>query len=142
MAWETSSVLDAADVSPEQVWSVAYADVAAWPRWNGALASAELDGAFAVGTRARLRFKTGLRLRFTIVELDPGRLFTDECRLPGGRMGHRHLVEPTTDGVRLENTIYIEGPASRLWSLVLGGPARRGMPGWQRDIVALARAAR
>ena len=139
MAWEASSTLEAAGVSPADVWSRAYADASAWPHWNDALASAELDGPFVVGAKVRIRFKTGLRLRFTLVEVEPERVFTDESRLPGARMGHRHLIEPSAGGARLTNTIYIAGPMAWLWSRVLGPQAKRGLPGWQRKVVEIAR---
>lgn len=139
MSWSTTSTLEASGITAGEVWEHAYADARAWPRWNDALASAELEGPFAVGSRARVRFRSGLRLRFTLVEVDLGRLFTDESRLPGARMGHRHALEPSGDGVRLVNTIYIEGPLSGLWGRVLGPQAARGLPGWQRQAVELAR---
>ena len=136
--WSTSSTFDAPGLSAAAVWSAAYADASAWPKWNDALATASLDEPFAVGAAARIRFRTGLRLRFTLVEVEEGRVFTDESRLPGARMGHRHELRPTDDGVRLVNTIYIRGPLARLWALVLGPQAKRGLPGWQRRAAALA----
>ena len=144
--WSTSSTHDAPGLSAGDVWARAYADASAWPAWNDALATASLDGPFAVGARARVRFRSGLRLRFTLVEVEPGRLFTDESRLPGARMGHRHALEPIGGGdgepagVRLVNEIYIRGPLARLWAPLLGPPARRGLPGWQRRAAALAAA--
>jgi hypothetical protein len=138
--WSTSSTFDAAGVTAAEVWSRAYADASAWPAWNDALVSAALDEPFVVGSRARVRFRTGLRLRFALVEVKPERVFTDESRLPGARMGHRHELEPTADGVRLTNTIYIDGPLARLWAPILGPQAKRGLPGWQRRAAELARA--
>lgn len=73
-----------------------------------------------------------------MVEFEDGRLFTDEARLPGARMGHRHLVEPTATGSRLTNTIYIEGPLAGLWRRVLGPAATRSLPDAQQSIAALA----
>jgi len=136
--WSTSSTYDALGVTASSVWSAAYADASAWPAWNDALAGAELLGPFAAGSRARVRFRTGLRLRFTLVEVEPERVFTDESRLPGARMGHRHELEPIGDGVRLVNTIYIHGPLARLWALVLGPQAKKGLAGWQRRAAELA----
>jgi hypothetical protein len=136
--WSTSSSIDAPGLSASAVWSAAYADASAWPAWNDALASAELLGPFAAGSRARARFRTGLRLRFTLVEVEPERVFTDESRLPGARMGHRHELEPMADGVRLTNTIYIRGPLARLWAPILGPQAKKGLPGWQRRAAELA----
>jgi hypothetical protein len=136
--WETSSTLEAS-VSPADVWSRAYADVDAWPRWNTEIKRATLDGPLALGAVARIVFRTGLRLRFRVVEYEEGRLFTDEARLPGARMGHRHLIEPLGPGrSRLVNTIYIEGPMAWLWRRVLGPAASRALPDAQRAVVALA----
>lgn len=136
--WSTSSSYDASGLTASALWSRAYADASAWPLWNDALASASLDEPFSVGSRARVRFRTGLRLRFTLTEVEPERLFTDESRLPGARMGHRHALEPIPNGVRLVNTIYIRGPLARLWATILGPQAKRGLPGWQRRAAALA----
>jgi hypothetical protein len=138
--WTTSHALDVPGQTAEAIWDAAYADAAAWPRWNRALASARLDGPLAAGATARVRFRTGLRLRFAIVEATPGRSFTDEARLPGARMGHRHELEPIASGVRLRNTIYLDGPLARAWAPVLGSAARRGLAGWQRAAAELAAA--
>jgi hypothetical protein len=69
------------------------------------------------------------------VEFEEGRLFTDESRLPGARMGHRHLVEPATGGgCRLTNTIYIDGALAPLWRRILGPAAARSLPESQRAV--------
>jgi peroxiredoxin len=135
--WETTSTFEA-DVPPSDVWKSAYADASAWPRWNAEIKSARLDGPLALGATARIVFRTGLRLRFQVVEYEEGRLFTDESRLPGARMGHRHLIEPTTEGgSRLTNTIYIEGPLAPLWRRILGPAAVRTLPDAQRAAIEL-----
>ncbi len=140
--WETTSSTEAA-VQAASVWSKAYADAGAWPHWNSEIRSAELDGPLTLGARAKVVFRTGLRLRFEVVEFDEGRLFTDESRLPGARMGHRHLVEPDGEGAcRLTNTIYIEGPLAPLWRRVMGPRAARALPEGQRAVVEIAGAAK
>jgi hypothetical protein len=136
--WETTSILEA-DVSPIAVWEKAYADAEAWPKWNAAIKRARLDGPLALGAQARIVFGTGLRLRFRVVEFEQGRLFTDESRLAGARMGHRHLIEPTDGGCRLTNTIYIEGPMTFIWRRIMGPTAARALPGGQQATVDLAR---
>ncbi len=135
--WETTATLDT-DAAPSMIWERAYVDAAAWPRWNRELKRAVLDRPLAEGAEAKIAFRTGLRLRFRVVEFEDGRLFTDEARLPGARMGHRHLVEPTAGGSPLTNTIYIEGPLAGLWRRVLGPAAVRSLPEAQQAIVALA----
>lgn len=138
--WETTSTLEA-DVSPAAVWQRAYADAEAWPQWNAEIKRARLDKPLSLGAEAKIVFGTGLRLRFRVVEYEEGRLFTDESRMPGARMGHRHLLEPTTAGSRLTNTIYIEGPLAFLWRRIMGPAAARALPGAQRAVVELARSA-
>lgn len=136
--WETTSTREGA-VAPADVWQKAYAYATAWPRWNDELKSAELDGPLRLGATAKIAFKTGLRLRFRVVEFEQGRLFTDEARLPGARMGHRHLVEPAADGgSRLTNTIYIEGPLAPLWRRVMGPRAAKALPAAQEAVMELA----
>ncbi len=136
--WETTSTLEA-DVAPAAVWERAYADAEAWPQWNAEIKRARLDGPLALGAEAKIVFGTGLRLRFHVVEFEEGHLFTDESRLPGARMGHRHLIEPTAGGSRLTNTIYIEGAMAPLWRRIMGPAAARTLPAAQRTIVELAR---
>lgn len=136
--WETTSTLEAS-VQPSTVWETAYVDAGAWPLWNAELKRAKLDGPLRQGAQARIVFRTGLRLRFHVVEFEDGRLFTDEARLPGARMGHRHLVESMPGGgCRLTNTIYIEGPLAPLWRRVLGPAAARALPDAQKTVVDLA----
>lgn len=137
--WETMSTLEA-EVSPAAVWEKAYADAEAWPKWNAEIKRASLDGPLALGAKARIVFGTGLRLRFRVVEFEDGRLFTDESRMPGARMGHRHLIEPTESGSRLTNTIYIQGALAPLWRRILGPAAARTLPDAQRAVVELAQA--
>ncbi|HEU4737025.1 MAG TPA: SRPBCC family protein [Solirubrobacterales bacterium] len=138
--WETTSTSEAG-VTPTSVWERAYADAAAWPKWNAEIKRANLDGPLALGATAKIVFRTGLRLRFRVVEFKDGHLFTDESRLPGARMGHRHLVEPTESGSRLTNTIYIEGPLAPVWRRIMGPAAARALPGAQRAVVELAQTA-
>lgn len=137
--WETTSTLEG-DVSPAAVWERAYASVEAWPQWNAEIRRARLDGPLALRAEAKIVFRTGLRLRFRVVEFEEGRLFTDESRMPGARMGHRHLVEPTEGGgCRLTNTIYIEGALTPLWRRIMGPRAARALPDGQRAVVDLTR---
>ncbi len=137
--WSTISQFET-DVSTQAIWDRAYADADAWPQWNPEIASARLDEPLALGAVARIRFRTGARIKFRVIEFDAGRLFTDEARLPLARMGHRHLLEPLPDGgTRLTNTIYLHGLLAGLWARVLGRRAAAALPDGQRQIAELAR---
>ena len=44
--WETRSELETS-AAAAQIWSTAYVDADAWPRWNAEISRAELDGPLA-----------------------------------------------------------------------------------------------
>lgn len=134
--WETTSTLEV-EAPPAEIWRGAYEDAGAWPAWNAEIKRATLDGPLALGATAKIVFRTGLRLRFHVVEFEEGRVFTDESRLLGARMGHRHLIEPTESGSRLTNTIYIEGPLTPIWRRIMGPAATRTLPDAQHAVADL-----
>jgi hypothetical protein len=59
-------------------------------------------------------------MQFEIVALEPERLLIDEARLPGARLGHEHRVEPKGNGSQITHRIYVRGPFSGLFALLLG----------------------
>ena len=137
--WSTTARRRSTAVAPDVVWSRAYADATAWPRWNPELAAAELRGPLALGAPAHVRFKTGLCLTFRVTEFEDGRLFTDEARLPLARIGHRHILEPIPGGGTLmTNTIYLTGPLAPLWARLVGRRAASALPASQAMIEQLA----
>jgi hypothetical protein len=123
---ETTSTLKSA-ATPAAIWAAADADAAAWPRWSQGLRRATLDGPLRTGAEARIVFRTGLRLRFRVVECEEGRLFTDVATLPGARIGHQHLLEPTAAGPSDQHDLH-RRPACR--DLAAGArPAGGAHPG-------------
>jgi hypothetical protein len=102
------------------VWAL-WEDPRRWKDWNPQIAEAQLRGPFAVGGSARIRFKRSPRpLTFEITALEPGRLFTDEARLPGTRLGHEHLLERDGETTRIMHRLYFDGPAERIYVLLMG----------------------
>jgi hypothetical protein len=104
---------------PAAVWAL-WADAARWPEWNEQLETGELDGELAVGTGATVKFKRGGKMRFTVVAVEPERLFIDEAKLPGCRFGHEHRIEPAGSGCEITHRLYLEGATSGLFSRLLG----------------------
>jgi hypothetical protein len=123
---------------PAAIWQRCYADPRSWPLWNRELVSAELRGPFVTGTIARVRFRTGLRLRFRLTEVEPERVFTDEARLPFARMGHRHSLEPSGQQTVLRNTIYFHGPLAQLWARLGSARAAAALEEGQQRIAEMA----
>ena len=105
--------------SPAEIWEL-WENPERWPEWNEQLESGELEGAFAVGEKIRVKLCRGGRMQFEITELEPERLFVDESRFPGARFGHEHRLEPTADGCEITHRHYVSGFASGLWAMMLG----------------------
>ena len=59
-------------------------------------------------------------MRFEVVELEPERLLVDEARFPGARLGHEHRLGPGKSSVEVTHRLYVEGPLSGFWALMLG----------------------
>jgi Polyketide cyclase / dehydrase and lipid transport len=105
--------------TPAAVWAL-WADASRWPDWNEQLESGELDGELAVGTGATVKFKRGGKMKFTVLAVEPERLFIDEARLPGCRFGHEHRLEPAGAGCEITHRLYLEGPTSGLFARLFG----------------------
>jgi len=105
--------------SPAAVWAL-WADASRWPEWNEQLDSGELDGDLAVGTNAKVKFKRGGNMRFTIVEVKPERLLVDEAKLPGCRFGHEHRVKPAASGSEISHRLYLRGFTSNIFARLFG----------------------
>ena len=104
---------------PSAVWAL-WEDPARGPEWNEQLESGELEGEFAPGERIRVKFRRGGRMQFEIVTLEPERLFCDEARLPGARLGHEHRLEANGAGCEITHRLYVRGFMSGFWALLLG----------------------
>jgi hypothetical protein len=110
---------EGSSAAPAAVWAL-WADASRWPEWNEQLESGELDGEPAVGAGATVKFKRGGRMRFTVVAVEPERLFIDEAKLPGCRFGHEHRVEPASAGCEITHRLYLRGPTSGFFSRLFG----------------------
>jgi hypothetical protein len=123
--WEAEAsremVADAAEI-----WAL-WDDAERWPDWNPAIASAALQGSFAVGTTATIRFRGRPAMTFTITAIEPRRLLVDETRLPGARMGHEHRLDAATTGVTVGHRIYFDGPLAAFWGALMGRRIRRDL---------------
>jgi hypothetical protein len=104
---------------PAAIWAL-WADASRWPEWNEQLEWSEVDGEFALGAGVTTKFKRGGRMKLTIIELEPERLFVDEANLPGCRFGHEHRVEPAGSGSEITHRLYLAGPTSGLFSRLFG----------------------
>jgi hypothetical protein len=90
--------------------------------------SATLEGPFAEGTTARIRFRRSPRpLAFRITRLDEGHAFVDETRLPGARMGHEHALASEGGQTTIRHRLYIDGPLERVYAALMGRQMKRSV---------------
>ena len=97
-----------------------WANLDRWPDWDPRVTGAVADGELAEGTELRVRLRKGGTTRQRVTAIEPGRRLVTEYRLPGARVGHERLVEPRGPGSRVTHRLYVEGPLSGFWALMLG----------------------
>ena len=136
--WEVSAET-VAKVDSASIWAL-WKDPGRWKDWNEQIATASLMGPFAEGTTAKIRFKRSpVALRFVITKLDDGRVFVDETRFPGARMGHEHLIDPVAGQTRIVHRLFIDGPLERIYALMMGRQMKRAIRIFGEREVELAR---
>ena len=102
----------------DAIWEL-WADPQRWPDWNEQVEGVELEGELRVGAEVSVKFKRGGKVKFEVTELEPLRLFVDEAKFPGARLGHEHRMKPGKSSVEVTHRLYVEGPMSGFWSLML-----------------------
>jgi hypothetical protein len=139
--WEVSAET-VATVDPGSIWAL-WKDPARWKDWNEQIASAALDGPFAEGATARIRFKRSpVAFRFVITKLDEREVFIDETRFPGARMGHEHAIETAARQTKIVHRLFIDGPLERVYALLLGRQMKQAISTFGEREVELAQGRR
>ena len=107
---------------PDRVWPVMI-DVEHWSDWTKSVTSIKrLDsGPFATGSRARVLQPKLLPAVWTVTELEAGRTFTWESRMPGLRVLGIHSVQAIEQGSRVTLSIEFRG----LWAGIAGRVFRK-----------------
>jgi uncharacterized membrane protein len=113
--------------SPELIWST-LSDVERWPDWTRSVTEVERldDGAFGVGSRARVKQPGMPRLVWEVTEYAPEEAFTWASKIPGVATTGAHRLGTGVDGsVTVTLTLDQEGPlAPVVWRLT-GSRSRR-----------------
>jgi hypothetical protein len=115
----------------EAIWR-RWTTVELWPDDDPDCRWAQVDGAFAVGAKGRVK-TGGPAAHFTVTRLEPNRAMCFEIRLPGATMSFPHTAAPVDQGIRLTHGLTITGPLAPLWRLLVGRGVAAGLP----EVVAL-----
>ena len=115
------------NASARAVYDV-WADVEQWPRWDPDTREAQLDSAFAVGARGRLRPRKGMAVRMQVVEAARDKNFTVECPVLGNVMRFEHELVPTKGGVEVTHRVQFRGWLSGWLLRTVGRDVQHGLP--------------
>jgi polyketide cyclase/dehydrase/lipid transport protein len=118
-------------VDPAAIWAL-WADITRWTEWDTSLVSVSLDGPFEVGSEGTMVIEGQGPIPFKLIEVTPGRGFTDETEIPGAVLRFVHEV---ADG-RVTHRVEIEGERAA----ELGPMVTEDVPDAVRALVKLASA--
>ncbi|MBV9170866.1 MAG: SRPBCC family protein [Chloroflexi bacterium] len=120
------------------VWEV-WTDLARFPAWDPREEETRPKGPFAVGTTVWSKQQGSPGGDSTIVAIDPGRCWTVESSLPGGRLRIDHRVEPVGEGkVEVSKWYQVQGPLTLLFRFYYAPRIRNAL---RRTFAALEREA-
>jgi Polyketide cyclase / dehydrase and lipid transport len=108
--------------SAEEVWAV-WTNPAEWP--GGVIATAKIDGPFAVGARITTRVKGYPPLTSTVTRIESPRMWTGVAKAPGLTQTIEHLVEETDSGALLTERTVFTGPLASVAARMLGARLRK-----------------
>lgn len=97
-----------------------WVDHSSWAQWSPDTEWVKLDGEVREGAKGVLKPVGGPKVKFTIAECIPDRVYTDVSSFPGARLSFRHTVEPVDAGSALTASVWMEGPLSAFWAKVMG----------------------
>ena len=114
--WKKSSSKTYTDVNKEDIWHL-WEDVNNWPQWNKGIDSSQIEGPFIVGNFFKLTPKGGKEVKIVLTEIEEGSKFTDCTTFsdPDAEMYDTHVMEETSEGLRLTNTLVVTGPGQSVW---------------------------
>jgi hypothetical protein len=111
------------------IWAI-WTDMPRFPDWDPREEQTRLDGPFQAGTSGYSKQWGNPGGPFTLVTVEPGRRWTVQSPLPGGKLTIDHLLEPAGDGkVRASKRYEVRGPLIPLFRLWYGRRVRRALGG-------------
>jgi hypothetical protein len=139
--WTRSTTKLYPGLAKSEVWRL-WTDVNGWQRWHPDLDLCKLEGPFAKGNHFLLKPKGAPTFKIELTQVDEGRAFTDCTRFFGARMYDSHELEETPEGLRLTNTLTVEGPLAFLWVKLVAQNVAATVPAENDALAALARGQR
>lgn len=125
-------------VKRQDVWRV-WTDISNWPAWHDDVDYCKLDGKFEVGNHFILKPKGVNPVKSIFTEVTKGYSFTDCTSFFGAKMHYSHIMEETSEGLKITNTVTVTGPLRWLWTKLVVQGVADAMPGELEALVKLAK---
>jgi hypothetical protein len=116
--WTKSHSIVTKEVTKEQMWKL-FADVNNWHTWDNGIEFAKLEGKFEKGNYFILRPKGGPNVKVELLETFENKSFLDVTKFPLAKMYDNHTFEETENGLKITNTITVEGILGFLWRKIV-----------------------
>ena len=123
--------------SAESIFRI-YADVQSWHTWDPDTKQASLEGPFAVGSRGRLTPTSGKAVPMVLTQVEPGRCFTVESKIPLFRMLFEHELLPSSGATEVVHRVTFSGLLSVVLGPMLSKQLNLGLPVTLSRLKALA----
>lgn len=125
--------------SPETVFRI-YEDVQNWHTWDPDTKQAFLEGPFRVGSRGRFTPPKGMTVPMLLTQVEPGKCFTVESKIPLFRMLFEHEIAPMKGATEVEviHRVTFSGFLSLVLGPMLSKQLNSGLPVTLRKLKALA----
>ena len=114
--------------APAETVFALYADVSSWSSWDPDVRSSSIEGAFTSGATGRLKPSSGPEARISFTEIVIDKSFTVESKLPLCVMRFEHELSATSTGTKAIHRITFSGLFSPIFSRLIGGSIRKGLP--------------
>ncbi len=137
MAWTRTTSKVYPNLSSAAVWKK-WADVNGWKSWHDDLDHVSMEGPFQKGNHFLLKPKGAPTFKIELTEVAEGKSFTDCTKFFGARMYDSHELEDTAGGVKLTNTLRVEGPLAFLWVNLVAKGVAKAVPAENDALAALA----
>jgi hypothetical protein len=112
--WTGSHSIVTKEVTKEQMWKL-FAEINNWATWDKSIDYAKLEGNFEKGNHFYMRPKGGPKVKLIIHEIIVNKNFTDKTNFPLATMYGEHLLEETSEGLKITCTMKVRGLLSFLW---------------------------
>lgn len=126
------------EATKEQIWTV-YKDVKNWPKWDHEIEYAEHQGEFKTGSICILKPKKGPKVKSVMTHCEELKSFTDESKLPLGKLRFHHKIDEQGEKIRITHRIEITGPLTFIFACVIGRKIADSLPQTMKNLVEYAR---